>query len=90
MENKIEKFKKENNKLMVKKIESQLNLVLKGQEINQKELRLGFVVLATQNQDLLNLNKQLTEQLKIVVAELNVLKKKMGRKGNSEASSCKP
>lgn len=90
MENKIEKFKKENNKLIVKKIESQLNIVLKGQEINQKELRLGFVVLATQNQDLLNLNKQLTEQLKIVVAELNVLKKKMGRKGNSEASWCKP
>ena len=32
--NKIQKLKKEN---------TQLNLLLKGQEINQKELRLGFI-----------------------------------------------
>ena len=37
METKIEKTKKENNQLTFKKIESHL----KGQEINQKELRLG-------------------------------------------------
>ena len=84
MENKIEKLKKENNKLIGKKIESQLNLLLKGQKINQKELRLGFIGLARQNQELLDLNKQLTQQLETLVVELNVLK------GNSKASSCKP
>ena len=31
---KIEKFNKENNKLTYKKIESQLDLLLKGQEVN--------------------------------------------------------
>ena len=31
---KIEKFNKENSKLTYKKIESQLDLLLKGQEIN--------------------------------------------------------
>ena len=78
--NKNQKFKKEDNKLITKKIESQLNLLLKGQEINQKELRLGFIGLATQNQELLDLNKQLTHQLKTVVGELNVLKKEREEK----------
>ena len=41
--NKLEKI---NIKLSYKKVEDQLDLVLKGQEVNQKELRLGFIGLA--------------------------------------------
>jgi hypothetical protein len=80
--NKLQKFEKENknNQLTSKKIESQLDLLLKGQEINQKELRLGFIGLDTQNQELLDLNKQLTQQLETVVAELDVLKKEREEK----------
>ena len=59
----IEKFNKENNKLTSKKIEFQLDLLVKGQEVNQKELRLGFIGLAKQNQELFELNKKLTQQL---------------------------
>ena len=81
MKNIIEKRKlNNNNKLTFEKIESQLTLVLKGQEINQKELRLGFIGLAKQNQELLYLNNQLTEQLEKVVEELNFLKKEREEK----------
>lgn len=59
---KIEKFNKENNKLTSKKIESQLDFVLKGQEVNQQELRLGFIRLAKQNNELLDLNRELNRQ----------------------------
>ena len=72
---KIEKFNKEKNKLTYKKIEYQLDLLVKGQEVNQKELRLGFIGLAKQNQELFELNKKLTQQLETVVEELNQLKK---------------
>ncbi len=78
--NKIQKLKKENNKLITKKIESQLNLLLKGQEINQKELRLGFLGLASQNQELLDLNQKLTQQLETVVTELNQIKQEREEK----------
>ena len=77
---KIEKFNQENNKLTSKKIESQLNLLLKGQEVNQQELRLGFIGLATQNSELLELNKKLSQQLEIVVDELNAIKKEREEK----------
>jgi hypothetical protein len=40
---------KENNQLTYKKIEVQLDLLVKGQKINQKELRLGFIGLAKQS-----------------------------------------
>jgi len=84
MENKIKKFQKannlENSKLAYKKIESQLDFLLEGQEINQKELRLGFIGLAKQNQELLELNKQLSQQLETVVEELNILKKERKEK----------
>ena len=49
--------------------------MLKGQEVNQQELRLGFIGLAKQNSELLDLNKELNEQLDIVVSELSELKK---------------
>ena len=81
MENKIQKIKKENNQLAdYKKLESQLDLLLEGQEINRKELRLGFIGLATQNQELLKLNKQLTQQLETVVEELNQIKQERQEK----------
>jgi integrase len=81
MENKIQKIKKENNQLAdYKKLESQLDLLLEGQEINRKELRLGFIGLATQNQELLDLNKQLTQQLETVVEELNQIKQEREEK----------
>jgi len=57
----IEKFNKEENKLTYKKIESQLDLLVKGQEVNQQELRLGFIGLAKQNSELLDLNQELNQ-----------------------------
>jgi site-specific recombinase XerD len=81
---KIEKLNKETNKLTYKKIESQLDFMLKGQEINQQELRLGFIGLAKQNSELLDSNKKLEQQLELVVSELNLMKKeredKVGRR----------
>jgi len=77
---KIEKFNKEDNKLTSKKIESQLDLLLKGQEVNQQELRLGFIGLAKQNSELLDLNRELNQQLEIVVSELNAIKKEREEK----------
>lgn len=80
--NKIEKRNsfENNSNLAYKRIESQLDFLLEGQEINQKELRLGFLGLAKQNQELLELNKQLSQQLETVVEELNILKKEREEK----------
>ena len=72
---KIKQFEEENNNLILKKVESQLDLILEGQEVNQQELRLGFIGLAKQNSELLDLNKELNQQLEIVVSELNAIKK---------------
>ena len=58
---KIKQFEEENNNLILKKVESQLDLILKGQEINQQELRLGFIGLAKQNSELLDLNQDLSQ-----------------------------
>jgi hypothetical protein len=46
-----------------RKIRSDLGLILEGQKINQKDLRLGFIGLATQNSELRELNKKLSQQL---------------------------
>ena len=54
-----------------RKIRSDLELILEGQKINQKDLRLRFIGLAKQNSELLDLNKELSQQLETVV----VLKK---------------
>jgi len=66
---------KDSDKLVYKKVECQLDLLLKGQEVNQQELRLGFIGLAKQNSELLDLNRELYKQLEIVVSELNGIKK---------------
>ena len=74
-------MKKENNKLAFKKLDSQLDLLVYGQEINREELRVGFRqltdqnrFLSLQNQQLLNLNQELKQQLATVVEELNQIK----------------
>ena len=55
--NKLKRININIDRLSYKKIEDQLDLVLKGQEVNQRELRLGFIGLAKQNNQLLDLNK---------------------------------
>ena len=80
MKNKIQKFKKENNNLSLNKFQSQLELILEGQEISRDEMRRGFIGLAQQNQELLKLNKQLTQQLETVVEELNQFKRERQEK----------
>ena len=81
------KIKKENNKLAFKKLESQLDLLVYGQEINREELRVGFRqltdqnrFLSLQNQQLLNLNKELKQQLETLVEELNQIKQERQEK----------
>ena len=63
-----------------KKIRSDLTLILEGQKINQKDLRLCFIKLVTQNNELLESNNKLNEQLATVLAELNELKKEHQQK----------
>ena len=73
MENQIQKFKKENNDNQLanyKKLQFQLKLISEGQEISRDEMRRGFIGLVQQNQELVKLNKQLTQQLETVVEEL--------------------
>jgi integrase len=79
--NKIKKEFKDNSKENnYKKILNNLELLLEGQEVTQKDLQLGFVGLAKQNSELLDLNKELNQQLEIVMSELNVIKKEREEK----------
>ena len=74
--NKIKKeFKDDSDENNYKKILNNLELLLEGQEVTQKDLQLGFIVLAKQNSELLDLNKELNQQLEMVIAELDVMKK---------------
>lgn len=85
MKDKIQKLKKENNDNQLanyKKLQSQLKLISEGQEISRDEMRRGFIGLAQQNQKLVKLNKQLTQQLETVVEELNQLKKERHEKAS--------
>ena len=56
-------------------LRSSIELVLKSQRINRKDIQLGFIGLATQNHELLELNKKLNKQLEKVDKELSMLKK---------------
>jgi site-specific recombinase XerD len=80
MKTEIQTSKKENNHLISKRLESQLDLLVEGQKINQDELRLGFIGLATQNQQLFDLNKKLNQQLETVLEELNIVKQEREEK----------
>ena len=74
--NKLKKWKQEE----YSEIRFDLGLILEGQKINQKDLRLGFIGLATQNSELLALNKKLSQQLERVEKEFSVLKKEREEK----------
>ena len=76
--NKLQKAKEEE----YQKIRYDLELILEGQKINQKDLRLGFIGLAAQNSELLESNKKLNYQLERVVKELDELKKERDEKMN--------
>ena len=86
MENKLQK--KETNQLITKsEVESKLDILVEGQTKNSKQLKAirndlqrGFIGLALRNQELVELNKELTQQLGIVVAELNQIKKERQEK----------
>lgn len=86
MKNKLQK--KENNELITKsEVESKLNILVKGQTNSSKQLQAirndlqrGFIGLALRNQELVDLNKELTQQLDIVVAELNQIKQERQEK----------
>jgi len=86
MENKLQK--KESNQLITEsEVESKLNILVKRQTNNSKQLQAirndlqrGFIGLALRNQELVELNKELTQQLGIVVAELNQIKKERQEK----------
>ena len=69
------------NKLQLINLESQLEILLKGQETNSKklqtigdELRKGFIGLALRNEELLKSNDELKQQLDGVLQELNTIK----------------
>jgi integrase len=68
-------FKDESNEEKYKQILGSLELLVEGQKVTQKGLQLGFIGLAKQNSELLDLNKELNQQLERVVSELNVIKK---------------
>jgi integrase len=79
--NKIkEEFRDDSNENHYKKILNNLELLLEGQEVTQKDLQLGFIGLAKQNSELLDLNKELNQQLEIVMSELNIIKKEREEK----------
>jgi len=86
MENKLQE--KENNVLIIKsEVESKLNILVKGQTNNSKQLQAirndlqrGFIGLALRNQKLVEVNKELTQQLGIVVTELNQIKQERQEK----------
>jgi len=82
---KLQKINQENSQIL--KLESQLDLVLKGQEKNSEkiqiigeELRKGFIGLALRNEELLKLNEQLNQQLAEVLTELNTIKQEREQK----------
>jgi len=85
MKNKIQKTNKKDSQLI--NLESQLDLLLKGQEKNSdklqiigEELRRGFIGLALRNEELLKSNDQLKQQLDDVIKELNQIKQERREK----------
>ena len=88
--NKIQKIKKENNSLDLLNYEpliDELSNILENQRISKKKqdqiletTPKGFIGLALNNQELLKVNKELKEQLEIVVGELNQIKKERQEK----------
>ena len=88
MENKLQKIKKENNKLAnYESLQIELSKILENQIISKKKqdqiletTQRGFIGLALRNEELLEVNKKLKEQLEIVVGELNQIKQERKEK----------
>ena len=79
--NKIkEQFKDESDGDKYKKILGNLELLVEGQTVTQKDLQLGFIGLVKQNIELLEFNKELNQQLEVIVSELKVIKKEREEK----------
>ena len=86
MENKLKK--KENNQLITEsEVESKLNILVKGQTNNLKQLQAirndlqrGFIGLALRNEALLKSNDLLKQQLDGVLKELNLIKQEREEK----------
>ena len=84
MENRNQIIKKENNQFQLItefEVESKLDILVKGQTKNSKELQAiredlqrGFIGLALRNEELLKSNDQLKQQLDGVLKELNLIK----------------
>ena len=78
----------ENNQLITEfEVQSKLDILVEGQTNNSKQLQdirndlqKGFIGLALRNQELVELNKRLTEQFSIVVAELDQIKQERQEK----------
>ena len=75
-----EELKTVSNENNYERILNNLELILKGQEVTQKDMQLGFIGLAKQNNELLKLNKELTRQLEVVTSEWNLLKEEREKK----------
>jgi integrase len=85
MKNQIQRINKKDSQLV--NLESQLDLLLKGQEKNSdklqiigEELRRGFIGLALRNEELLKSNDQLKQQLDGVLKKLNLIKQEREEK----------
>lgn len=83
---KLQKMNKENNPLLLE-VESKLDFLVKGQEINSNkledignDLRKGFIGLALRNEELLKVNEQLKQQLDEVLKELSTIKQEREEK----------
>ena len=88
MENKLQKINKENNKLAnYESLQIELSKILENQRIGKKKqdqiletTQRGFIGLALRNEELLEINKELRQQLSIVVTELNLIKEERQEK----------
>ena len=88
MENKLQKINKENNKLAnYESLQIELSKILENQRIGKKKqdqiletTQRGFIGLALRNEELLEVNKELRQQLSIVVTELNLIKEERQEK----------
>lgn len=63
-----------------KNLQFAFELILERQRVNQKAIRLGFIRLAKQNNELMILNKKLNEELDTTLEELYILKKEREEK----------
>lgn len=67
--NNITNIEKVKDYELTKTIHSDIQLIIEGQKLNNRDLQRGFIGLAEQN-------RELNQQLKKVVTELDILKKK--------------